>query len=149
MFCHGQKCNTLMLGMKCEAVRCVEEHAICPYPEPDQSSPWPPSHFLTIHFNTIIPSTPGSSQWSLSVNFSHKISVHTSPLPIRSACPAYLIVYDLITRIIFVPHLYFFYFGVTAPPLPPMGRGLLIHQVSRSHSRTHHSRYQIIEETST
>ena len=32
-------------------------------------------------------------------------------------------------------------FGATAPPLPPVGQGRLIHEVSRSHTTTHHSRY--------
>jgi hypothetical protein len=94
-----------MLGKKCEVVRCVQEPY--PYPEPDQSSPWLPSHILKIHLHIIFPSTPGSSQWSLYFTFPHKNSVHTSPLSIRSACPAHLIVYDLITRIIFVPDLYY------------------------------------------
>jgi hypothetical protein len=35
----------------------LQEPATCPYPEPAQSSPCPPSHFLTIHFNIILPST--------------------------------------------------------------------------------------------
>jgi hypothetical protein len=39
----------------------------CPYPEPDQSSPCPPSHSLKIQLN-ILPSTPGSSRWSLSLS---------------------------------------------------------------------------------
>ena len=63
------KCNTLMLEKKCEGVRCVQEPAACPYPEPDQTSPCPPSHFLKIHFHTIFPSTPGSSQWFFPSSF--------------------------------------------------------------------------------
>ena len=35
----------------------------CPYPEPEQSSPYPPSHYLKIHFNIIFPSMPRSSKW--------------------------------------------------------------------------------------
>jgi hypothetical protein len=31
-------------------------------------------------------------------------------------------------------------FGAKAPPPPPVGQGLLIHEVSRSHTTTHHSR---------
>jgi len=50
----------------------------CPYPEPDQSSSCPPSHFLKIHFNIILPSIPGSSKWSLSHRFTHQNHVYTS-----------------------------------------------------------------------
>jgi hypothetical protein len=39
----------------------------CPYSEPAQSTPCLPSHFLKIRFNVILPSTPGSSKWSLSL----------------------------------------------------------------------------------
>ena len=39
----------------------------CPYPEPDQSSPCPPSHFLNIYFNIILSSRAGSSKWSTSL----------------------------------------------------------------------------------
>jgi hypothetical protein len=41
-----------------------QELATCPDPEPFQSSPCPLSHFLKIHFNIILPSTPESSKLS-------------------------------------------------------------------------------------
>jgi hypothetical protein len=37
-----------------------QKPATCPYPEPDWSSPRPPSHFSKLHFNIILPPTPGS-----------------------------------------------------------------------------------------
>ena len=75
--------------------------ATCPSPEPDQSSPCPPSHFLKIHLNNTLPSMPGSSKWSLSFRFPHQKSVYTSPHPIMCYMPAYLILLGLITQIIF------------------------------------------------
>jgi len=49
--------------------------ATCSYPEPDQSSPCPPHpharpfHFLKMHLNIIVPSTPGFSRWSAALRF--------------------------------------------------------------------------------
>jgi len=43
----------------------------CPYPDPDQPNLCPPSHFLKIHFNIILPSRPLSCTWSISSRFSH------------------------------------------------------------------------------
>jgi hypothetical protein len=42
-----------------------QARATFPYPEPAPSSPH--THFPKIHPNIILPSTPGSPQWSLSL----------------------------------------------------------------------------------
>ena len=57
--------------------------------------------FLTINFNIILPYTTRSSKWSLSFRFPHHSPLCTSLLPIRATCPADLILFDFITRIIF------------------------------------------------
>ena len=56
--------------------------ATCPYPETHQSSPCPPSNFLMLHFNIILPSTPGSSMWSFAFSCNHQNhhSVYKCPL---------------------------------------------------------------------
>jgi len=66
-----------------------QAHATCPYPEPAPSSPH--THFPKIHPNIILPSTPGSPQWSPSLRFPHQNPVHTSPLPHTRCMPAHLI----------------------------------------------------------
>ena len=49
----------------------------------------PTFHLLAIHHNIIHPSTPRSSQWSLSLQFPHQDPIHP-PLssPICATCPA-------------------------------------------------------------
>jgi hypothetical protein len=53
--------------------------ATCPYPEPAQSSPYPHIPLLEDIPNIILPSTPGSPQWSLSFRFPQQNPVHPSP----------------------------------------------------------------------
>jgi len=76
-----------------------QNHAICPYPEPEQSIPCPPSHLLKIHLYIILQSTPASSNWSLSLRFLIKILFRPLLSLIRNACLTHHILLDLINRI--------------------------------------------------
>jgi hypothetical protein len=75
--------------------------ATFPYSEPARSCSCPTSHFLKIRLSIILQSTPGSFMCSLTLRFPHQNPVYASPLPLRSTCPAYLILFDFITRTIF------------------------------------------------
>jgi hypothetical protein len=57
----------------------------------------PTSYFLKILIIIILPSTPGSSQWSFAFRFSYKTPVYNSPLPHTRYLPSHLILFDFIT----------------------------------------------------
>ena len=73
-------------------------HTTCPYPEPTRFTPYPTSHFLKIHLNIIIPSTPGSLKWFFPSGFPTKILYTPPPFTTRATCPTNLILLVLITR---------------------------------------------------
>jgi len=60
----------------------------------------PTSHFLKMHLIIILPSTPGSSKWSVSLRFPYQNPVYTFPLPHTCYMSHPLIFLDLITRTI-------------------------------------------------
>jgi hypothetical protein len=59
---------------------CTQEIVICPYPEIVESASRLQASLPKIHSDPILPSTPWSSWWSLSLGFSHKNLVHVSLL---------------------------------------------------------------------
>ena len=72
----------------------------CPYPESDRSSPCPTYHFLKIHLNIILPSTPGYRKGLFPSGFPTKTPYTPLLYPTRATCPAHLILLDFITRTI-------------------------------------------------
>ena len=75
--------------------------ATCLYPEPDQSSPSFPTHFLKICLHSTLLSTPGSTKWSISLRVYHQTLYTNLLFPTAATCPTHLIIFDVITRIIF------------------------------------------------
>ena len=71
------------------------------YHESARNSPYPTSHILKILLNIILPSTPVSPQWTLSLNLIRQNPTRASPLPIGATCPAHLILLSFITHTIF------------------------------------------------
>ena len=69
--------------------------AICPNPDPDESSPIRPSHFMWIHLNIILLSMSRSFNCLFSLRVFHQNPVYTSPLP--HTYPAHLRLLNLVT----------------------------------------------------
>jgi len=73
----------------------------CPPPVPilSQLDPLhiPTSYFLKIRLKIILPSKPGSSNWSLSLDFPTKTLYTLLLSPIRATCPAQIILLDFNT----------------------------------------------------
>jgi hypothetical protein len=83
-----------------DSLRHSQAPTTCSYPEPVRSSPYPTTQ-LKIHLNIIHSCTPESSNYSLSLRFPNQTLYVPFLSSIRIACPAYLILLDLIIRIIF------------------------------------------------
>jgi hypothetical protein len=77
-----------------------QEPAIGPLPEPDESSPYPPTLFFDMPFNTIT-FTPGLLLW---LSFLHKLSQHNKTVRRchrRTTRSAHFVLFDLIRPVIF------------------------------------------------
>jgi hypothetical protein len=61
----------------CSFITAVAIAATCPYLEPARSSPHRTAHFLKVHLNIILSSTPGSRNWSISFRFPHQNLVNS------------------------------------------------------------------------
>jgi len=74
----------------------IRVSATCPYPEPNHSTPLLPFNFLNTCLNIVLPSTPGSSQWSLSPQVSPpKCCMHLSSSPyVLNALPFSFIIWS-------------------------------------------------------
>ena len=77
-----------------------QQPATCRYPEPEESSPCPTSHFLKIYLNVILPPPSGSSKSLLSFRFPQQNLAYTPPLSHKYYMPHHLIFHDFITRAI-------------------------------------------------
>ena len=67
-----------------------------PYAKPARSTPYPTSHFLKINLNIILPPMPVFLKWTFYLMFSPTYLYTPLLFPVRSTCPANLILLDLI-----------------------------------------------------
>jgi len=72
-----------------------KQPAFYSYPEPQESSRCPPSHFLKTHCNIILPFIPRSSKCFFPLRFPHLNSVCTYPRPLHATSPDHLIILNL------------------------------------------------------
>jgi hypothetical protein len=71
-----------------DSLACSQEPAIGLYPVPNESSQFPPTYFLKIHFNIILSSVHGSSKWSLRFMLPSQIwSLWNFKFYLLPACP--------------------------------------------------------------
>jgi hypothetical protein len=85
-----------------------QQPTTCPYPEPAQSSPCPPFHFLQIHCNIILWPTPGSPKWFVPWGLAIRILYAPLLCSIRATCPARhmrLLPYETLTGRSFITHI--------------------------------------------
>jgi hypothetical protein len=69
----------------------AQQPATGPYLDPDEFNSHPPTYFPMIHFNIILPSTPGYSEWSLPFRLSNQSFVLSSYFLVRAKCRTHLI----------------------------------------------------------
>ena len=116
----------------------LQEPVTCPNPQPDQSVPCLPAHFLKIYFNIILPSTPRCPKWSL---FFRPPFPQTPCAPVLSlllaTCPAHLslpnniwwggqsiyFIVNFLVNLFYLPHCRF--------------RGLLLHFITQLDTHIH------------
>jgi len=82
----------------------LQELTTCPSHELDQSSPCspPPIILLRVHLNIILPSMLGFHTYSPSLRFHHQNLYGPLLSLVRATCSAHLILFTVITRIIYV-----------------------------------------------
>jgi hypothetical protein len=99
--------------------------------------PMTPSYFLKIHFNTILPSIPGSSKWSLSLRFSHQTLYTTLLASVSATCPAHLILLETspVAGLMSSYRIYLHYILFPKAQQPIAGQGLFT-KASWSHLET-------------